>query len=317
MAMRYSELLHPEDIRGRLIAPGLARAVGSLLFARPIHKRADDIGRMAVPQPPMGVIIQARLHPFPESVGRMRAERGMPQVVRQVAGLLDDVRRQEYREGNVQTPIILMDEEPDLTARQKKAIEADARIVKVPRNTSHARALNMGVGSLDEKSELVMVTQTPARYVTNQAFRAMGYWSGEGKIAAYGPRIPDANASLGETVGALVMNRGLTLTKSLRHPDAKPGPGSGFMAADRAGFARWALKDPFGFDEGYERGGGDSEWAIRQLALNREMVLEPAMAVRLTEGLSPGQLQDTWREWQTLSGPTLWYDQGLHLDQPQ
>src|SRR5687767_9509199 len=143
----FPHLLNPDTLGGKLPTRALGRAIGRTLLAPDLEREAARVAAQDLVMPHLGVLVQARRRTTPK---RLAARRSSPTVVIENIGrTLEGIRKQKYAAGKVRNVLVMIDEDLSLTRADKLKL-SDVRILRVPRETNHAQALNQGVYELGQ-----------------------------------------------------------------------------------------------------------------------------------------------------------------------
>jgi GT2 family glycosyltransferase len=199
-------------------------------------------------------------------------------------GLLEDLAQQKTG-AEVET-IVVDNESTDGTPVIARNFGAE--VVTIPRSEfTHPRSLNAGIGAASHDIVFSMVGHS--NLTTDQYLHSgLRYFPGNDLMAGvYGATYPGQKISISERL--------------LHWGWAKPQPAEriqkahiGVFGANSAAIAKPVWEELGRFDERYERGGEDTQWAGKAIGLGREIVREPLMAVHHTHGLG---LINTIRQW--------------------
>lgn len=150
--------------------------------------------------------------------------------------------------------IVVDNESRDGTARV--ALKFGAKVVNLPRGAfTYPKSMNLGVEQAT--APIVVLTVAHARPVGTRWLEAALEHFGDPSVAAvYGPELPLQNATLAERVVFPLLN----LISTSRHPIVKKRRGMFVLNGTNLAI-RKSLWEMHHFDERYEMGGEDAEWA--------------------------------------------------------
>lgn len=280
-----ARLLHPELLQsmpftGDFVAWALARHAGEVALA---GQDSSD--------PDVSVVIRCRNN------------------IAQLGGLFDDLENQSYG-GNLQL-IVVDTESSDGSPLLAKAAGAEVRAISQA-DFSYPKALNMGFEAADNPWVLSLVDHS--RLAHNQTLRIPASWAQKPNVAAIsGITLPNANASKTELIGSAI-----PLANEMRRSariSAKTG--MGIMATNASFIRRDAWEEAGHFDESYGAGGEDGALARQILANGRQIIIDPAMAVHHTHGLSFKDNVGQLRYWSSLGDPRDFSEQELAAYRPE
>ncbi|MCA9323836.1 glycosyltransferase [Candidatus Saccharibacteria bacterium] len=213
--------------------------------------------------------------------------------------LMDDITALEYP---TSPEIIVLDNEStDHTPEIARA--AGASVVVYPREEfSYARSLNLAMTEASYSN--VFLTVGHALPSSTQLLVAAGTQLSNSDVAGVFARTyPGQNASRVERVAAI----GNVMYMEPAHPSKKQKPlalNLGLFAAQNVGVSYEAWKELGGFDERWQSGGEDTDFALRALAAGLQIIEDPVVGMHHTHGLGPINYARQWQHWyRTLRGP--------------
>jgi GT2 family glycosyltransferase len=229
--------------------------------------------------------------------------------IAQLGGLFDDLEAQSF-DGGVEL-IVVDTESNDGAPLLAKAFGAEVLTISQA-DFSYPKALNMGFGAASNPWVLSLVDHSLLAH--DQTLRLPSRCAQYPNIAAVsGITLPNANASKTELMASAAL-----LAGEMRRPariSAKTG--MGIMATNASFIRRDAWRDAGGFDESYGAGGEDGALAREILARGRDILIDPAMAVHHTHGLSLGDSLKQLRYWSGLGKPRAFSKQELAVYRPE
>ncbi len=216
-------------------------------------------------------------------------------------GLFEDIHRQAFG-GEVQ--IVLADEDSDdgtanIARSLARNIYTEVAVVSVSRQrANYASALNQAIEATDHPYIVSIVgherlSNTRTLDAVIRGARSPNFGG------AYGPDLPNANASRTEQIGAIVLG----IPEMLRWPRVITKPEMGMMASDRAVISKAVWQDLGGYDERYGAGGEDGDLGRRMLAEGLSIVRDPVLAMHHTHGLGPIRSLLQLADWFRISRP--------------
>lgn len=216
--------------------------------------------------------------------------------------LLDALAGQEF-EGS-QELIVVDNDSADGTP--ELAQEKGARVVNIPRDTfSYPKSMNLGVAAAH--SEIIVLTVGHALPVGRRWLAKGVRHFNDPKVAGvFSPVLARKDGTLAETIfyGFGYLGALLTGPKTVRYR------GMGIMGATNC-VLRKSLWEKHNFDERYELGGEDGEWAAWALAHGYKIICEPGFVVRHSHGNGWKELKKQREYWKKLGGPTKFSREAL------
>lgn len=276
----YPELLEKMPLTGKYITSELAQRAGEVVLAS-----------QGVPDSDISVVIRSKNN------------------VAQLSGLLDDLEKQSF-EGGIEL-IVVDTESSDGTPLLAKSAGAEVLTISQA-DFSYPKALNIGFEAASNPWVLSLVDHSHLAH--NQTLRIPARGALNPNVAAAsGITLPNANASRTELVASALL-----LAKDMRRPaqlSAKTGMGT--LAANASFIRRDAWEDAGGFDESYGAGGEDGALARKILSNGGDILIDPAMAVHHTHGLSLGDSLKQLRYWSELGRPRDFSQEKLAAYRPE
>lgn len=249
----YMNLLHPEVF-------DKAPLVGDI-HATTLEQRAQEVADATQDKsdPDITVLVRTR-----NNEQRMES-------------LFDDIEQQDFN-GDIQV-VVVDTESSDRT--QDIARARGAAVIEMAQQTfTYPRSLNIGFEAAEHPYILTLTNRT--NLVSKLALRSVTRWADSNNFAgAYGALVWDNESSLWEGSLAAGLN-----FKGKRLAPATPIPKwqGGAMVAHRSVVLKDAWQEVGGYDERFERGGEDTDFAKRLLAAGGVIVREPGMSVHHSHG---------------------------------
>lgn len=194
-----------------------------------------------------------------------------------IEGLFEDIAAQEYN-GNKQ--IVVVDTESTDRTREI-AYSMGATIVSLTQDEfTYPKSLNEGFRAAENAYVLTLTNRT--NFTNKMALRGITRWHGLRNFAgAYGAQIWDNESSIWESTLLAGMNY---KDKRLRSAGPISEWEGGAMVANRSVVRKDAWETAGGYDESFERGGEDTDFAKRLLAECMTIVREPALSMHHSWG---------------------------------
>lgn len=213
--------------------------------------------------------------------------------------LLEDIKVQDYP--SEPELIVLDNESHDHTAAVARS--HGARVINKPRDGfTYAKSLNL---SMREASNPVVFTTVGHALLSSKHTLAAGaaHFTDPLTAGVFARTLPGPNASMSE---CLVAIGNILYMKPPHEAKAKKSAiaNLGLFAAQNIFVNRDAWEDLDGFDERFESGGEDTDFAIRALASGFKIFEDQAVAVHHTHGLTLANYAKQWIHWsRTLRKP--------------
>lgn len=213
-----------------------------------------------------------------------------------LADLLIAIRNQDYI-GKVET-IVVDNESSDGTAQL--ALENGAKLITIRRQYFNF-PLSLNKGAEAASGEILVCLVGHALPFRNNWLRCgLEHFSDPKVAGVYSPNIPRKGCTLAETI---LYWPGYLIAK-MRSPYRVSEVGMGVFGATNIALRR-NLWQEHHFDEQYELGGEDGEWAGWAMSQGFQIVCDCRFAVRHSHGLGFSGLKKQFEYWSKLNKPTV------------